>query len=179
MLVLNTPPLILTRGVGGGYSTSVECLFSIAPAHTDARRRRRCFNVGRVLDFNTPLLIPMRRVGGGDSTSVESLFSITPAHTDAWRRRRRRGFNGGRVLLLNTPPATPPCSTSASTRLAVMGHLVFVVVLPPWVHTRPQHRHHPHSAPRRLVVPAVERVGTLAGRISAQHSPHQGAGAES
>ena len=70
-------------------------------AHTDARRRKRVFNVGRVLVHNTPFLIHTRRVGGGNSTSVKCLFSTTPSHTD--KRRRRRGFNVGQVLVLNNP----------------------------------------------------------------------------
>jgi len=38
--------LIQTFGGGGGDSTWVGCLFSMTPAHKDACRRRRIFNVG-------------------------------------------------------------------------------------------------------------------------------------
>ena len=47
-------------------------------AHTDARRRRRIFNVGRVLVLNYPPLIHTRGEGGGASTSVEGFYLITP-----------------------------------------------------------------------------------------------------
>jgi len=54
-------------------------------AHTDARRRRRRFKVGRVLVFNDPLI--QTRVGGGGEGSTLT-----------------------RVFVLNTPPA---CCTVA------------------------------------------------------------------
>jgi len=92
VLVLNDP-----RGGGGGGSTSVECLFSITPAEKEdeiqrrssarsqypPRRRRKRFNVGRVLVLNNP-----RGRGGGGSTPVECLFSITPAEEEEEVQRR-------------------------------------------------------------------------------------------
>jgi hypothetical protein len=44
-------------GGGGGGPTSVVCVFSRTPADIDVRRirrRRRSFNVGRVLGLNDP-----------------------------------------------------------------------------------------------------------------------------
>jgi len=69
-------------------------------AHTDARRRR-IFNVGRVLVLNTP----RRRRRRWRKRSRRRRR----------RKRRRRRFNVGRVLVLNTPPAwiclsSPPMS---------------------------------------------------------------------
>jgi len=68
--VLNTPPLIQTRGVyagGGGYSTSVEWLFST----TIPRRRRMRLNVGGAVALNTP---PVREGG--------PLRTITPPRSE-------------------------------------------------------------------------------------------------
>jgi len=47
--------LIQARRAGGCDSTSVECLFSLTPVHTDAHRRRMRFNVGGNLFSITPL----------------------------------------------------------------------------------------------------------------------------
>jgi hypothetical protein len=47
-------------------------------AHTEARRRRRIFNVGRVLVVNNARLIQTREGEGRDSMSVGCLFPITP-----------------------------------------------------------------------------------------------------
>jgi hypothetical protein len=46
--------LIQTFGGGGGDSTWVGCLFSMTPAHKDACRRRRIFNVGWVVALKIP-----------------------------------------------------------------------------------------------------------------------------
>jgi len=52
-----------------------------------------------------------RLEGGSLRTSTRAEIerystSRLDAHTDERRRRRRRSFNAGRVLVLNTPPAS-------------------------------------------------------------------------
>jgi len=111
-------------GGGGGDSTSVQCLFSITPlgecsysraaeeeliqrrsstysqnppwvsAHTAARRRRRRFNVGRVLVLNnfpgSVLIQPRGGRGGVDSTAVECLFSKPPLGECSYSRTEEK-----------------------------------------------------------------------------------------
>ena len=89
------------RVIENKHSTDIGARLTFrVNAHTDARRRRRRFNVDRVLVLNSPhtdarrerdasacmrrhqafALAPVqtRGEGGGDSTSVECLLSTTP-----------------------------------------------------------------------------------------------------
>ena len=67
--------------------------------HTDARRRRGDFNVGRVPVLNNPLT--QTRGGGGEIQRRSSSCSQQPPHTDA---RRRRGDSTSIECLFSTTP---------------------------------------------------------------------------
>ena len=59
------------RVVDNKHSTEIGARLRM-DARTDTRRRRRRFNVGRVLILGSP------RVGGEGATTVESLLSMAP-----------------------------------------------------------------------------------------------------
>jgi hypothetical protein len=92
--------LVQTCGGGGGVSRSVECLFSIPPGE-----------------------------GRGDATSVSCLFSNNSQEEQEQKRRRKRRFNSGRVLVLNTSPASDgPAGMSMDTIASLPCIIIFAAV---------------------------------------------------